>query len=154
MTVHGEHDFDHVVEAVADQAGLESPEAARRLIDSVTGALVDFVDPEAWDLIVGVVPRSCAGASSIRSRVGDHTLQELFTEVADREGIEVERAALYTRIVTENVKSQMTEREVGRLRDLISEDFLALFEDRRRGELTSSEGITHGAREAGEDERP
>lgn len=153
MTVHGEHDFDHVVEAVADQAGLDSSEAAGRLIESVTGALVHFIDPEAWDLIVGVVPTSHEGASSPRTHDGEHSLQDFFGEVAEREGVEVGRAALYARVVTENVKGQMTEQEVGRLSQLMSDDFLALFEDRRRGELTSSNGVTRGASEAGEDER-
>ena len=149
MTVHGEHDFDHVVTAVARDAGLSDHEA-RRLVESVTGALGDFLDPEAVDIVVGVVPEMCRGEASRRTRPGEQSVTDFFEEVADREGVETEQAALYARVVAETIRAEMTDREVERLRELVADDFLALFEVSRRGELTSTGGITHGAREAGE----
>jgi uncharacterized protein (DUF2267 family) len=150
MTVHGEHDFDHVVTGIAREAGLPGDQEARRLLESVTGALGDFLDPEAWDIVVGVVPEVCRGESSRRTRPGDHSVADFFDEVAGREDVDAEQAALYARVVAETIRSEMTDREVDRLRELVADDFLALFEVSRRGELTSAGGITHGAREAGE----
>ncbi|HEX2152449.1 MAG TPA: DUF2267 domain-containing protein [Acidimicrobiia bacterium] len=137
---------DDMAAAVADEARLESWDEARRIIRSVTGAMIDHFEPAAWEVIEAVLPAEYVGEGTPGSTEEEQSVRDFFIDVGDREELGTATAARYARIVAEAIRNRMTPDQVQRLDDRLSDDFLALFESDHRGELTEPDGATPGAR--------
>lgn len=137
---------DHIVAAVVDGARLESATEAKRLIRSVTGAMIDYFEPDAWGIIEALLPADLVGEGSGGVAEEKQSVRDFFMDVGDREQQGTATAARYARIVAEAIRGQMSEDQIRRLDDRLSDDFLALFESDHRGELTQPDGATPGAR--------
>lgn len=138
--------FD-LADAVAREANLESAEEAVPITQAVTGSMADHFEPDAWVVIRQHVPSKCLGSSQPASESG--TVKEFFTDIGDRANLGSAEAARYARIVAEAIRGRMSDVELRRLQETLSEDFLALFEAEERGEMTGSPGPTEGSERLG-----
>lgn len=135
---------------VADEAGLTLDEASQA-IDAFVETLGRFVPVEAWRLVVSVTgPRGCEeppGPGGRGAGVGDFLLA-----YSEKEEVESDRAALHARVVAESVRGSLSREEANRLRELLGDDdFAALFEAEKRGELTDPDGSTRGVEQLVDD---
>jgi uncharacterized protein (DUF2267 family) len=141
-----------LVQTVMDGARLDSRAEAEDMIRAVTGAMIDHFPPEGSELLSTVVPAELMGEGTPGRSRETASVEDLFEDVGRRRALGPPTAANYVRVVAEAVRGRLSEVDLNRLDDLLADEFLALFEVHRRGELTEDDGSTPGAKIVGGDE--
>lgn len=144
--IDGNDSLEEVASAVAAEGGIEGPDDARRVVQSVLWGLERYLPADAYGVLVSSL-RLPDRDRSTPLDAEDRSIARFFEELADREEIEIERAAVHARVVAEVLRARMSSPDIDALSALVPGDFLALFERDGRGQLTQSEGTTQGVKE-------
>lgn len=129
---------------VADAVELDSPEEASEVIRSVTAQMAAFFPSEAWEVLAPRLADELVGDAPSAPSPADRDIRNFFLGLGERmeEGTAV--AARYARVVAEEIARDLDGSTLDRLRSVLDDDFLALFEVDHRGELTEEDGATGG----------
>lgn len=133
------------------EGGIRGRDDARRVVDSVLWGFQRHLPFDAFEALASAVGLPGQdGPSPLDAE--DSSIARFFEELADREEIEIDRAAVHARVVAEVLTSRMSSAELEALSAEVPDDFLALFERQGRGQLTEDDGSTRGVEEVGNSE--
>ena len=131
-----------IIEAVAADRDIAGEADARGAVVAVMEGFERFLPPAA---VVALGSATNIEMVPTAERA-ERTVGAFFEWLADRRQIDQAAAATQARVVAEALASRMGADVLHGLADVVPDDFLALFEQHRRGELTEPDGSTRGAR--------